>query len=145
VKSDPEVRLDNQVTTTGLQSSDLGDAGEMLDPQARAAYKRRLEELRDERNEAQTFNDVARIERLEQEMEFLTQELASAYGLGGRQRKAASAAQRARVNVTLSIKNVLKKIDKQHRSLALYFSTTIKTGTFCSYTPDPRLPVNWEF
>lgn len=144
VKKDLEARSHNKAVTSELESSDLGDAGEMLDPQARAAYKRRLEDLRDELHEAQTFNDVARIERLEQEMAFLTQELTSAYGLGGRQRKAASAAQRARVNVTLSIKNVLKKIDKQHPSLALYFSTTIKTGMFCSYTPDPRIPVVWE-
>ena len=145
MKSDPEIEPNAKATTAGLQSSDLGDAGEVLDPQARAAYKRRLEDLRDELAEAQAFNDEARIERLEQEIEFLTQELASAYGLGGRKRKAASAAQRARVNVTLSIKNVLKKIDKQHPSLALYFSTTIKTGTFCSHTPDPRLPVTREF
>lgn len=144
VKKDLEARSHNKAVTSELESSDLGDAGEMLDPQARAAYKRRLEDLRDELHEAQTFNDVARIERLEQEMAFLTQELTSAYGLGGRQRKAASAAQRARVNVTLSIKKVLKKIDKQHPSLALYFSTTIKTGMFCSYTPDPRIPVVWE-
>ena len=23
-------------------------------------------------------------------------------------------------------------------------ATTVKTGTYCRYTPDPRLPVNWE-
>ncbi len=143
--NDPERRADPRTATPDLTSSGLGDAGEVLDPQARTAYKRRLEDLRDELAEAQGFNDAARIERLEQEMEFLTHELTRAYGLGGRQRKAASAAQRARVNVTLSIKNVLKKINKQHPPLALYLSTTIKTGTFCSYTPDQRLPVTWEF
>lgn len=145
VKNALEAPSNSKAISSELESSDLGDAGEVLDPQARVAYKQRLEDLREELHEAQSFNDVARIERLEQEMTFLTKELTSAYGLGGRQRKAASAAQRARVNVTLSIKNVMKKIDKQHPSLALYFSTTIKTGMFCSYTPDPRIPVFWEF
>ena len=27
--------------------------------------------------------------------------------------------------------------------LGLYLRTTVKTGTFCSYTPDPRFPVEW--
>jgi hypothetical protein len=25
-----------------------------------------------------------------------------------------------------------------------YLATTVKTGAFCSYTPDPRFPITWN-
>ena len=40
-----------------------GDAGELLDPSARAAYKRRLGDLRDELEEAQRWSDLERAAR----------------------------------------------------------------------------------
>jgi eukaryotic-like serine/threonine-protein kinase len=125
-------------------SAGLGDAGEALDGQARAAYKQRVRDLQEELEEAKEFNDIGRVEKLEDEIEFLTQELAGAVGLGGRNRKAASASERARVNVTRAIKAVIKKTGEQSESLGLYFATTIKTGNFCSYLPDPRFPVSWR-
>jgi tetratricopeptide (TPR) repeat protein len=134
-----------EAAAMGLPADGLGDAGEILDAPARTAYKHRIAELREELEEAEEFNDVGRAERLREEMEFLAQELASAVGLGGRNRKAASAVERARVNVTRAIKGAIKKIAEQNVSFELYLSTTIKTGTFCSYTPDPRIPVSWEF
>jgi len=141
----PTGRDAGELAHLGLQAGGLGDAGEILDPQARAAYKRRLTELREELEEAQEFNDLERAERLQQEIDFLTQELANAVGLGGRNRKAASQAERARVNITRAIKAVIKKVAEQHPALERYFATTIKTGTFCSYTPDTRFSVTWQF
>ncbi len=122
-----------------------GDAGELLDPAARAAYRRRLEDLRDELQEACTFNDPARAARAEHEIAFLTDELAQAVGLGGRARKAASAAERARVNVTRTVGAVLKKIAAGNPALGQHLAATVRTGTFCSYTPDPRVPIAWTF
>jgi len=43
----------------------------------------RFRNLQAELEEAQSFNDPGRIEKLRAEMEFLTQELAQAVGLGG--------------------------------------------------------------
>ena len=65
-----------------------GDAGELLDPSARAAYRRRLEDLREELEEAQRWSDLERAARAQQEIDFLTDELARAVGLGGRSRTA---------------------------------------------------------
>jgi hypothetical protein len=87
-----------------------GDAGELLDPAARAAYKRKLEDLRDALEEARRWSDLERAARAEHEIAFLTDELAHAVGLGGRSRTAASAAERARVNVSRTIGAVVKKI-----------------------------------
>jgi tetratricopeptide (TPR) repeat protein len=122
-----------------------GDAGELLDPAARAAYRHRLEDLRDELEEARTYNDPARAERAEHEIAFLTDELAHAVGLGGRSRKAASAAERARVNVTRTVGVALKKIAAGSPALGQHLAATVRTGTFCSYTPDPRVPIAWTF
>ena len=128
---------------TGTRITDLGDAGDILDPQAKVAYKRRLQELHKELEEAREFNDLGRIEKLTAESEFLTRELTRAVGFGGRQRRAGSATERARANVTMAIKATLSKIIHHHPQLGKHLTCTIKTGTFCSYSPDPRVPVEW--
>jgi CheY-like chemotaxis protein len=123
----------------------LGDAGEILDPQAKAAYKQQLKELRAELEDAQACNDLGRAAKAQQEIDFLTQQILSGVGLGGRDRRAASSAERARVNVTRAIKAALQKLSTHHPALGRYLSSTINTGTFCSYTPELRLPSPWEF
>jgi hypothetical protein len=119
------------------------DAGDVLDTQARAAYKQRLRELHAELEEARGYNDLGRAEKVREEIDFLTQELSLAVGLGGRARKAASVTERARVNVTRALKAAIKKIADAHPSLGQHLARTVKTGTFCSYTPD--LPCSWQF
>jgi tetratricopeptide (TPR) repeat protein len=133
-------RLDDMPCAAGL-----GDAGEILDEQAKTTYKRRLEDLQQELEEARGFNDVGRAERVETEIEFLTRELAAALGLGGRSRRAASHVERARQNVTRRVKAAIRRITENNAFLGRHLTTTIKTGTFCSYTPDPSNPVSWEF
>ena len=118
--------------------------GEILDPQARAAYKQRLSELREELAEAQQFHDLGRSEQLTAELDFLTHELTSAVGLGGRARRVGSPAERARVNITRAIKIALRKLTEHHPALGQHLATTIKTGVYCSYTPDTRLPITWQ-
>ena len=65
-------------------------------------------------------------------------------GLGGRARKAPSDAERARVNVTKAIKAALARIRDQRPALWRHLANTIRTGTFCSYAPDPRVPTTWH-
>lgn len=128
----------------GLAATVPGDAGPALDTEAKAAYRRRLEELREELDEAESFNDPERAAKARQEMDFLAGELAGAMGLGGRDRKTASNAERARVAVTKAVRATLKRIDEMDSNLGQELSATIRTGTFCSYEPDRRRPVAWE-
>jgi tetratricopeptide (TPR) repeat protein len=123
---------------------DRGDAGPLLDPVARAAYKSRLEDLRDELEEAERFNDPARAERARLEIEFLADELARGVGLGGRERRAASAAERARVNATRTIGGVVKKISALSPRLGEHLRATVRTGYYCVYAPDPTSPIRWQ-
>ena len=129
----------------GIQITGLGDAGEMLDDQAKVAYRRRLSELREEFDEAKEVGNVERAEHAEQEIEALTKELSRAVGLGGRNRRAASASERARQTITKTIKSVVERIAQSDGQLANILSRCIKTGTFCSYQPDPDFPIAWEF
>jgi tetratricopeptide (TPR) repeat protein len=123
---------------------DLGDAGELLDATAKAAYKARVEELRAELEEAEGFNDPVRAARARQELDFLAGELARAVGLGGRDRRAASHAERARLNVTRAIRAAMANLSRANPSLGRHLAVTIRTGRYCSYTPDPRAPLTWE-
>jgi class 3 adenylate cyclase len=120
----------------------LGDAGEILDSQARAQYKERLESLRAEFEEAKSFNDTGRIATIQEEIDFLSGELSAAYGLGGRDKKAADSAERIRKTVTSRIRQTLERIEKEHRELGLHFSRAIRTGTYCSYNPEK--PTSWQ-
>ncbi len=117
---------------------DLGDAGEILDVKARDAYKRRIQDLREEIEEAESFSDPARASHLREELEALTQQIAGAVGLGGRERRAGSAAERARIAVQRRVREAIKKIAEQDPDLGQHLDWTIRTGTFCAYEPDGK-------
>src|SRR5208283_4397148 len=138
-------RGDEDLEKAGIHIGSLGDAGEMLDDQAKAAYRRRLSELREELEEAKELGEVERAEQAEQEIDALTRELSRAVGLGGRSRRAASASEKARQTITKTIKAVVERIAQSDAALADILSRCVKTGTFCCYQPDPDFPIAWEF
>ncbi len=117
---------------------DLGDSGEVLDLRARDAYKRRIAELREELAEAETLADRGRAMRLRAELEALTDQIAAAVGMGGRERRAGSAAERARVTVQRRIREAIKKIAEHDAELGRHLDWTVRTGTFCAYEPSGR-------
>jgi hypothetical protein len=123
---------------------DLGDAGTLLDATAKAAYRARLAELRAELEEAEGCNDPARAAKARQEMDFLVGELARAVGLGGRDRRAASHAERARLNVTRAIRAAVANLARDNPALGRHLAATIRTGRYCAYLPDPRAPIAWD-
>jgi hypothetical protein len=123
---------------------DLGNAGAQLDATAKAAYQARLGELRAELAEAEACNDPVRAARVRAELDFLVGELARAVGLGGRDRRAASHAERARLNVTRTIRAAVANLARANPSLGRHLAATIRTGRYCAYTPDPRAPITWQ-
>lgn len=127
-----------------LSPSRGADAGPALDAKAKTAYRARLTELREELDEAERFADTGRAERARAEIDFIASQLKAALGLGGRDRPIASDAERARVTVTLRIKNAVAKIQRGVPSLGHHLSAAIKTGRLCSYQPDPARPIAWS-
>ncbi len=114
-----------------------------IDQQARSAYRERLRDLRSDLEEAERNNDAGRVERLRGEIDFLTEELTGAGGGGNRQRPP-SHAERARLNVTRAIKAVIRRIGDGDADLGRYLESTVRTGMYCSYVPDPRFPTRWN-
>ncbi len=145
IGGDPDVRRvsSGEMHASNLHPAEASEAGELLDATARAAYRRRLAELSEELEGARAFNDEGRAATLQEEIDFILQELAAAVGLGGRVRKAGSASERARLNVTRAIRSAIERIGAHHRPLARYLSTTISTGTTCAYETEFRTPVPW--
>src|SRR5208282_2237997 len=123
----------------------LGDAGEMLDLKAKQDYQRRLVELREQLEDLRERGEDERAARVESEIEFLAREIARAVGLGGRDRRAGSAAERARLNVTRAIKSALQKISEHHSQMGELLDRAIRTGTFSCYLPNPHAQITWQF
>jgi len=71
------------------------DTGPILDLQAKAQYKHRIDELRNDLEEAKRFNDSYRATKTRSEMDDIAEQLAAAVGLGGRDRRSSSEAERA--------------------------------------------------
>jgi hypothetical protein len=117
----------------------------MLDAQAKVEYKRRLNELRQDLNEAERCNDPQRKTEAHNEVRAIAGHLASAVGLGGRDRRSSSEAERARSSVTKRIKESINRIGKVMPALGRHLAARVKTGYFCSYKPHPDRPVPWKF
>jgi hypothetical protein len=134
-----------ELEASGIHVGGLGDAGELLDEQAKAAYRARLGELREELQEAKEFGQVERAARAEEEIDALGAELSRAIGLGGRHRRAASVTERARQRAKKNIKTAIGGIARHDPELGRMFSRCIRTGIYCSYIPDPRFQVVGQF
>jgi tetratricopeptide (TPR) repeat protein len=132
-----EVHALDLASATG-EVVDAGDAGEVVDARAREAYKTRIAELRADLDEAERSADTGRAERLRYELDALTDAIASALGLGGRERRVGSAAERARITVQRRVREAIKKIADQDAELGRHLDWTVRTGTFCAYEPDGR-------
>ncbi|KAA6212552.1 regulator [Streptomyces albofaciens JCM 4342] len=125
-------------------SPGTGDAGPALDARAKTAYRRRLRELAEELEEAERFHDTGRAERARVELDAVTEQLAGAVGLGGRDRRAASDTERARLSVTKALKAAVKRVAVHDPVLGLHLQRSVRTGAYCSYAPDPATRIVWR-
>src|SRR5262249_9764356 len=60
--------VEEQAAQSDLTVGRMGDAGEMLDAQAKAAYKRRTAELREQLKEARELNQLGRVDQIQDEI-----------------------------------------------------------------------------
>lgn len=128
-----------------LAGAGIVEAGlPVLDDEARAAYRRRLADVEDDLVEAERDNDDARRILAERDRDYLMAELSSAVGLGGRARTSAGTVERARTSVTRSLRYALARISEQLPDLGGHLDAAVRTGTSCSYRPDPVSPLDWR-
>ena len=132
----------SQGEQSGEQVDELGLPA--LDEQARDAYRRRLAEIEDDIAEATAHNDLGRVARSSRDRDFLIAELSRAVGLGGRIRTVGGTTERARTSVFRSIRYALDRLATVEPKLAEHLRHSIRTGTACSYRPDPLAPITWQ-
>ena len=118
--------------------------GPVLDDQARSAYQRRLTALASELDAADRAGDAVRGGRLQAERRALLDELRRATGLDGRIRDVSPEAERARVNVTRTLRATLDRIAAVAPRAGVHLHASIRTGRACRYEPGPGGPAGWD-
>ncbi len=115
----------------------------LMDETALAQYRARIVDLEEELDEAHRFNDPERRAAAQQELDALVEHIAVSTGLGGNSRQTTSTAERARVRVTKSIRSAVTRISDVAPVLGQHLSASIRTGTYCSYSPDALTEIDW--
>ncbi len=136
-------RVEGVSPSGGVDRRTLGDAGVMLDAQARLAYRHRIERLRAEADDALAGGQLETAEARQTELDQLVRQLAQAYGLGGRDRLAASAAERARLNVTRALRSAIAKVADAVPEAGAVLDRRVRTGLYCVYAPADVDDVRW--
>lgn len=115
----------------------------VLDPRARAEFRRRITDLNEEFAEAQAHHDLGRVGRVESEREALLDELRRATGHAGRDRGLGpSTVERARKAVTARLRDTIGRIEAALPELGSHLDRSIITGTYCRYEPAESL--TWD-
>ncbi len=131
----PAVRLlGGNPADDGPMTQPMG-SDELLDSRARAAYRRRLEELQEVIDDAAADHDLGRLEAATDERQAILDELGRALGLGGRARRLGDPGERARTTVTARIRDRLRRLHSEHPELAAHLRQSVRTGRTCSYSP----------
>lgn len=129
---------------SGLRLFDPHGGDPVIDDRARHAYEARLEQLKGIVETAEAAGDTQRATASRDEMEVLAHELGAALGLGGSVRQTVSPAEKARQSTTKAIRSAVGRIAAQSPALARHLGSTVRTGLYCIYDPDPRVPVAWR-
>ena len=127
---------------SGGAVADQSGGQEVLDGQARRAYRKRIEELQQDLEEAESMNDPGRAEKARRELDLLLDELSRTTGLRGKSRTFSNAAERARMAITWRIRSAIKKITAAHPELGKHLANSIRTGALCEYSPEKI--TTWE-
>lgn len=134
----PALSLIGATSETPLPSADTGPA---LDRQALMQYRRRLAELDDELDAAAIRGDTKRQAERSAERDALIAELKRATGLGGRPRRSGSPTEKARLNVTRTIRHAINELASRAPELAAHLDQSIVTGVSCCY--EPAVDIAW--
>ena len=132
----PAVRLLNPGGGRAVEAARRLGGDPVLDEEAKARYRRRLEELDAEIDRAVALGEDERAAGLDREREALLAELRSAAGLAGRTRRLGDEAERARKTVTARIRDTLRRLDRHHPELAAHLRASVSTGATCRYLPE---------
>jgi hypothetical protein len=116
---------------------------ELLDAQAIAQYRRRMDQLRTELDAAEANGEVERAAVYRAEIDQLVDHVESQLGLAGRSRRFADARERARTAVQKAIRRAIHRIGQTAPTLAEGLASSVRTGSVCRYEPVDDMPATW--
>jgi len=120
-----------------------GSRQDVLDEIAVRQYRLRLADLEEDLDEADLHGDVGRAAVLAAEREALVDELAKAFGVGGRARRAGSDPdERLRKAVSARVRASIERVEALDPALGRHLRAAVRTGFWCSYQPER--PVIWS-
>ncbi len=117
-------------------------ADPVLDERAKAEYKAHIARLDRAIDDAEEDGDLTGADGLRAERSTIIRELATATGLGGRDRRLGAETERARKTVSARVRDSLNRLERLHPVLAAHLRTSIRMGTACAYHPPD--PVPWR-
>jgi len=124
------------LTLANPEAVDSPSSETVIDIEALAAYRSRLDQLDRELDEASSNSDTGRVELLRSEREALLAEVRRSTGLGGRVRTVANdPSERARKAVSARIRDAIARIGEVAPQLGTHLDRSIRTGLRCSYDP----------
>jgi hypothetical protein len=116
----------------------------VLDDRARAAYRRRIGDLRREIDEADADANIERAAALRSELDALMEELMRVVRPGGRSRTFAGGDERARTSVQKALRRAIASVAVEAPHLADGLTQAIRTGTACRFAPVEGVPERWR-
>lgn len=128
-------RLEGVAAEGDIDRRSIGDAGAVLDHAARDAYRRRIEQLRADCDDLLAAGDLDGAEERQAEIDELVDQLAAAFGLGGRERRASSTVEKARLNVTRALRTAIRRVEEVVPDGGAALDRAVRTGTYCTYEP----------
>ncbi len=114
----------------------------LLDRRARDEIRARLEDVETEISTADESGDLGRAESLGAERDSILETLEQSLDHRHRSRSFVSEAERARINVTRTIRSAIGRLRQVVPALGEHLDRLITTGRMCSYTPDPLAPLD---
>lgn len=133
---DPEGVLAARARSDDGLAADRRRYEPVIDEAARADYQRRLAELDEDIDDADSRGDGERSAEAHAERDAIIDELTRTYGLGGTIRRSPDRVERARKAVTRRIRYTLTRIERAHPTLGRHLHASVLTGVFCSYQPE---------
>ena len=128
-----------------LQMTFGGDAGEVIDEKARNVYRRQIQKLTDQLDEAQEFGDVERAEKIREEIKFLTRELRASVRPDGRPRRDKSTAKRAYDAVNKALKKTQDDLTQHCPDLGKHLTNSLKYVRGDGWIYQPPTKIHWLF
>jgi len=131
-----------EVVTGEPLAQHTGSAGDQADRRTLEEAKREYLDLQEQIDQAKRDNDEARQQRLQPQLDQLTDYLKQVKGFGGRTRQASDDADKIRRSMTQAIGRTIDWLRDELPAAAQHLDNAIKTGLFMAYEPEEELPWN---